>query len=42
MTHQQIIDSIIERINTVYGDLAWEVRKAMIEAEIKSAFARKN
>lgn len=41
MTRQQIIDSIIERINTVYGDLDWSVRKAMIEAEIKSALARK-
>lgn len=41
MTRQQIIDSIIERINTVYGDLDWATRKAMIEAEIKFATARK-
>ena len=41
MTREQIIDSIIERINRIYGDLSWEVCKAMIEAEIKFALARK-
>ena len=40
MTKQQQMEAAEERINTVYGDLAPDVRQQMIDSEFRSINAR--